>query len=255
MSQIKATLLRKLQDAIDFQFKDTELLELALTHKSNGAPNNERLEFLGDSLLNAIAAEALYTRFEDVPEGVMTTARSQLVKGKTLAEIGFMLELDKLMILGMGERKNAPTVKHSIVGDAVEALIGAVYVDSDFETCQRIVLQFLTAHLEQVSLVPEYKDAKTLLQELMQSKHLSLPSYRLRDIEGPGHQQYFRVECNVELNSASAMGEGFSRRVAEQNAALKILKQFNYTEGDVITKDSGSKSKRAGDADAARKKS
>ena len=137
MSQIKATLLRKLQDAIDFQFKDTELLELALTHKSNGAPNNERLEFLGDSLLNAIAAEALYTRFEDVPEGVMTTARSQLVKGKTLAEIGFTLELDKLMILGMGERKNAPTVKHSIVGDGcrvvrAESANGLVVVEPQF---------------------------------------------------------------------------------------------------------------------------
>lgn len=244
MSQIKATLLQELQQKIDFQFEDTDLLELALTHKSAGSPNNERLEFLGDSMLNAIAAEALYSRFDDVPEGVMTTARSQLVKGKTLAEIGFSLGLDKLMILGLGERKHASTVKHSIVGDAVEALIGAIYVDSDFETCQRIVLRFLSDRLEQVSLIPEFKDAKTLLQELMQAERLPLPNYELQQVEGPGHHQYFTVECSVELKSASAIGEGFSRRAAEQNAALKVLKQFNYSDNDVITKEMGRRSGR-----------
>lgn len=235
MSQIKATLLRKLQDTIEYQFNDLALLELAMTHKSAGSPNNERLEFLGDSMLNAIAAEALFSHFDDVPEGVMTTARSQLVKGKTLAEIGLAIELDKLMILGLGERKNSAPVKHSIVGDAVEALIGAVYVDSDFETCQRIVLKFLDERLQQVSLIPEFKDAKTLLQELMQAERLPLPTYDVRSVEGPGHQQHFTVECRVELNSACALGEGLSRRTAEQNAALQILKQFNYSELDTIS--------------------
>ena len=130
MAQIKVTLLKNIQTRIDYNFKDVSLFELALTHKSAGTPNNERLEFLGDSLLNAVAADALFSRFEDVPEGVMTTARSQLVKGKTLAQIGFSLELDQLMILGLGERKNVSPVKHSIVGDAVEALIGAIYIDN-----------------------------------------------------------------------------------------------------------------------------
>lgn len=237
MSQIKVALLSKLQDKIEYQFSDISLLELAMTHKSAGSPNNERLEFLGDSMLNAIAAEALYSRFDEVPEGVMTTARSQLVKGKTLAEIGFTLELDKLMILGLGERKNSAAVKHSIVGDAVEALIGAIYIDSGFENCQRIVLRFLDARLQKVSLTPEFKDAKTLLQELMQAERLPLPRYDVSSVEGPGHQQHFTVKCSVELNRASAVGEGYSRRAAEQNAALKLLKQFNYSEVDISTKD------------------
>lgn len=244
MAQIKAALLKNIQTRIDYVFKDINLLELALTHKSAGTPNNERLEFLGDSLLNAVAAEALFSRFDDVPEGVMTTARSQLVKGKTLAEIGFLLELDQLMILGLGERKNVSPVKHSIVGDAVEALIGAIYIDSDFLSCQRIVLSLLQPYLDKVSVVPEFKDAKTLLQELMQAERLALPNYELVDVEGPGHQQKFTVKCSVKLKNSSAVGEGFSRRSAEQNAAIQVLKQFNYAETDAIAQDnSADKSK------------
>jgi len=237
VAQIKVTLLKNIQTRIDYNFKDVSLLELALTHKSAGTPNNERLEFLGDSLLNAVAADALFSRFEDVPEGVMTTARSQLVKGKTLAQIGFSLELDQLMILGLGERKNVSPVKHSIVGDAVEALIGAIYTDSDFVTCRRIVLSFLQPYLDKVSLVPEFKDAKTLLQELMQAEHLALPNYELVGVEGPGHQQKFTVKCSVKLKNASAIGEGLSRRSAEQSAAIQVLKQFNYAETDAIAQD------------------
>ncbi len=237
MAQIKVTLLKNIQTRIDYNFKDVSLFELALTHKSAGTPNNERLEFLGDSLLNAVAADALFSRFEDVPEGVMTTARSQLVKGKTLAQIGFSLELDQLMILGLGERKNVSPVKHSIVGDAVEALIGAIYIDSDFVTCRRIVLSFLQPYLDKVSLVPEFKDAKTLLQELMQAEHLALPNYELVGVEGPGHQQKFTVKCSVKLKNASAIGEGLSRRSAEQSAAIQVLKQFNYAETDAIAQD------------------
>lgn len=237
MAQIKVTLLKNIQTRIDYNFKDVSLFELALTHKSAGTPNNERLEFLGDSLLNAVAADALFSRFEDVPEGVMTTARSQLVKGKTLAQIGFSLELDQLMILGLGERKNVSPVKHSIVGDAVEALIGAIYTDSDFVTCRRIVLSFLQPYLDKVSLVPEFKDAKTLLQELMQAEHLALPNYELVGVEGPGHQQKFTVKCSVKLKNASAIGEGLSRRSAEQSAAIQVLKQFNYAETDAIAQD------------------
>jgi len=237
MAQIKATLLKNIQTRIGYEFKDTAVLELALTHKSAGTPNNERLEFLGDSLLNVVAAEALFSRFDDVPEGVMTTARSQLVKGKTLAEIGLSLELDQLMILGLGERKSVSPVKHSIVGDAVEAVIGAIYVDSDFVTCQKIVLNLLKPYLDKVSVVPEFKDAKTLLQELMQAERLALPHYELVEVEGPGHQQKFTVKCSVKLKDASAIGEGLSRRTAEQSAAIKVLKQFNYAESDTISED------------------
>ncbi len=247
MSQIKSTLLKKLQDDIDYHFRDGDLLELALTHKSAGMPNNERLEFLGDAMLSTIVAEALYMRFNHVAEGVMTTARSQLVKGKTLAEIGFLMGLDKMMILGLGERKSAVAVKQSIVGDAVEALIGAIYVDSDFITCQRIVINWLEDRLNNVLLVPEFKDAKTLLQEMMQAEKLPLPHYELQSVDGPGHQQHFTVECRVELNDVSAVGQGYSRRAAEQSAAQKILKDFNYTPESSDKTGSGGKRKNQND--------
>ena len=158
MGQIKTSLLTALQKKLAYSFKDHDLLELALTHKSSGSKNNERLEFLGDSLLNTIAAEALFMRYDDVPEGVMTTARSQLVKGKTLAKIGFSLELDSLMILGLGEKGSSSPVKHSIVGDAVEALIGAIYIDSDFKQCQKIVLSLLDVYLCLLYTSPSPRD-------------------------------------------------------------------------------------------------
>lgn len=240
MQQIKSALLKKLQQGIGYHFNDTGLLELALTHKSAGSPNNERLEFLGDALLSAIVAEALFSRFDDVAEGVMTTARSQLVKGKTLAEIGFSMGIDKIMILGSGERRNATPVKKSIVGDAVEALIGAIYIDSEFIVCQSIVLAWLSDRLNTISLAPEFKDAKTMLQELMQAERLALPKYTVREVDGPGHQQFFKVECNVQLHSKSAVGEGFSRRAAEQDAALKVLKQFNSVDTNVISSEAES---------------
>ena len=234
MARIKKSLLESFQIKINYRFKNIELLELALTHKSSGSPNNERLEFLGDSLLNAIAAEALFRRFDDVPEGVMTTARSQLVKGKTLTKIGHNLGLDQMMILGLGEKSSASPVKHSIIGDSVEAIIGAIYLDSNFIQCKKIVEKLLTPYLEQVSIVPEFKDAKTLLQELMQAEKLALPYYELVKVDGPGHEQYFTVKCSVELKSAEALGEGSSRRSAEQSAAMRVLKQFNYTDADTI---------------------
>lgn len=224
--------LLQLQDRIGYRFADQSLLELALTHKSAGLPNNERLEFLGDSLLNLIIAEALYKRSNDVAEGVMTTARSQLVKGKTLAEVGFSMQLNDLVSLGQGERRSGGAVKQSIVGDAVEAIIGAIFEDSDFQSCQQVVLQWYRDRLDNVSLEPEFKDAKTLLQELMQARKLSLPTYELCGVEGPGHKQHFTVECRVELDNTKARGEGASRRAAEQSAARNILKQFNYEDSD-----------------------
>lgn len=234
MARIKQKFLENFQTKLNYKFKNINLLELALTHKSSGSTNNERLEFLGDSLLNAIAAEALFIRFDDVPEGVMTTARSQLVKGKTLAKIGHNLGLDQMMILGLGEKSSSSPVKHSIIGDSVEAIIGAIYLDSNFIQCKMTVEKLLAPFLEQVSIVPEFKDAKTLLQELMQAERLALPKYDLVKVDGPGHEQFFTVKCSVELKSAEALGEGTSRRSAEQSAAMKVLKLFNYTDADTI---------------------
>ena len=226
MTQIKKKLLDKLQQDIGYQFRDESLLELALTHKSAGQPNNERLEFLGDAMLKTIVAEALFRRHSDVAEGIMTTARARLVKGKTLAEMGLQMGLDEMMILGLGERRHASPVKHSIVGDAVEALIGAIYIDSDFVSCQKIVSQWFADRIDETSMEPEYKDAKTQLQEIMQSRQLPLPNYEVVKVEGPGHRQHFTVRCSVELRSASAQGEGYNRRAAEQQAAKLVLGQL-----------------------------
>ena len=229
MTQIKKDLLKKLQENIGYQFKDQSLLTLAMTHKSSGTPNNERLEFLGDSLLNTIVAEALFTRFDDVPEGAMTTARAKLVKARTLADLGFKMEFDQIVVLGMGEKKTENPVKHSIVGDSVEAVIGAMYLDSDFITCKEIVLDWYKDLLDTVTVAPESKDPKTLLQEIMQSMHLPLPKYEVIALDGPGHKQFFTVECQVELNAARAKGQGYSRRAAEQEAAVNILREFNHS--------------------------
>ena len=229
MTQIKKKLLEQLQSDIGYQFQDHSLLELALTHKSAGQPNNERLEFLGDAMLNTIVAEALFRRHSDVAEGVMTTARARLVKGKTLAEMGLQMGLDEMMILGLGERRNTSPVKHSIVGDAVEALIGAIYIDSGFVTCQRIVGEWFADRIDETSMEPEYKDAKTQLQEIMQSQQLPLPHYELVKVEGPGHRQHFTVQCSVELQEATAQGEGYNRRTAEQQAAKRILAKLDVT--------------------------
>ena len=139
-----------------------------------------------------------------------------------------------MMILGLGEKSSASPVKHSIIGDSVEAIIGAIYLDSNFMQCKKIVEKFLAPYLDQVSIVPEFKDAKTLLQELMQAEKLPLPKYDLVKVDGPGHEQYFTVNCSVELKSAEALGEGSSRKAAEQSAAMRVLKQFNYSDADTI---------------------
>ena len=213
----------ELQAAIAYSFSDASLLSTALTHKSSGARNNERLEFLGDSLLNLIIADALYTRSEVVPEGVMTTARAKLVKGDTLAKVGSQLKLDELLVLGAGERRSSRKVKASIVGDAVEAIIAAVYLDGGFDVCREVVLKLFSGRLEKVSLQPESKDAKTRLQELMQAGKKALPRYELCFIEGPDHKQQFTVECKISVNSICERGTGSSRRAAEQAAAKNVL--------------------------------
>ena len=154
----------------------------------------------------------------------MTTARATLVKGRTLADIGFDLGLDQLLQLGKGERKSSSRVKRSIVGDAVEAVIAAVYLDSNFDTCRQMVLSVYRERLAQVSIMPDSKDPKTALQERMQSLKLALPQYRLHGVDGPDHDKKFTVECRVEeKGGVVAIGEGRSRRAAEQSAAQTIL--------------------------------
>ena len=191
------------------------------SHKSAGKPNNERLEFLGDAILNAIVATELYNKAE-ASEGQMTTLRAQLVNGSTLAAFAEHLGIDKVLELGLGERANGKTVQQSILEDAFEALIGAVYLDSDYACAERVVNGLFKQHLGNVErMVPE-KDPKTALQELMQAKQCALPIYTLTKTEGPPHQREFTVSCAVEVSTKLGLASAGSRREAERRAAQHL---------------------------------
>jgi len=211
-----------LQSRLNYSFKDSVLLTTALRHKSAGKPNNERLEFLGDALLNAIVADTLYAD-SSLSEGEMTARRSALVQGKTLSEVALEIDLGSHLELGMGERKGA--VRASILEDALEALIGAVYLDSDFNTCKQVVTGLLQRRIQRLK-GSSSKDSKTALQELMQAEKLDLPEYHREAEQGPDHQRTFTVRCSVNLYNLSATATAGSRRLAEQLAAEKVLEKI-----------------------------
>lgn len=212
----------ELQTRLSYSFNDDALLSTALRHKSAGKPNNERLEFLGDALLNAIVADTLYVD-ESLSEGEMTARRSQLVQGKTLSEIAIELDLAQHLELGMGERKGP--VRASILEDALEALIGAVFLDSDYLQCKQVVTRLLQQRLKLLA-GSRNKDSKTALQELMQAKKLALPEYHREAEQGPDHERTFTVRCSVKLYNLTATATAGSRRLAEQLAAEKVLEQI-----------------------------
>lgn len=215
--------LRVLIKAIGYEFDNLEHLELALTHRSCGSQNNERLEFLGDSLLNCTIAEALFQKFPKAKEGQLSRLRARLVKGVTLAEIAREKDLGEFLRLGSGELKSGGFNRDSILADAVEAIIGAIYLDSDFETCQERVLSWYQSRLEGLSLDETHKDFKTRLQEYLQSRKSELPVYHLTKVEGEAHEQTFYIECEVSMLKERTYGEGGSRRIAEQQAAASAL--------------------------------
>ena len=215
--------LDRLQRCIGYQFSDASLLELALTHRSLGNNNNERLEFLGDSLLNMVIAEQLFKQFPKYKEGQLSRQRAGLVRGVTLAEIAREFELGEYIRLGSGELKSGGFRRDSILADAVESIIGAIYLDSDFETCKQRILAWFKTRLDQVSDKGIDKDPKTRLQEFLQSRKASLPQYDVTNITGEAHAQTFFVSCTVDLLNEVTKGEGGSRRIAEQNAAQEAL--------------------------------
>lgn len=216
--------LAALESAIGYQFQDSALIQLALTHRSvSGSENNERLEFLGDSILNFIIGEALFKQFPKAKEGQLSRIRASLVKGETLAEIGQQLQLNRYIQLGAGELKSGGARRSSTLADAVEAIIGAIYIESGFDACQSVVLNWFAERLQQISLTDSVKDNKTRLQELLQASKLPVPTYNIISIEGQSHCQRFEVECIVEGSEQTFLGEGASRRHAEQQAAGKAL--------------------------------
>tara|TARA_R110002072_G_scaffold43340_15_gene121838 strand:+ start:5513 stop:6193 length:681 start_codon:yes stop_codon:yes gene_type:complete len=217
----------RLQKTLGYQFGNPELLQLALTHCSAGSQNNERLEFLGDSILNHIVAEALYSRFPSASEGEMSRMRASLVKGDTLAEIAGELGLGDYLVLGAGERKSGGHRRTSILADALEAVAGAILLDSDVAHCRRSVLAWLDSRLQLLSLSAVGKDAKTRLQELLQGRNFPLPEYELLSVQGSDHDQQFHVACRVKKPQLSVEGSGSSRRKAEQSAASAALEMLS----------------------------
>lgn len=218
--------LDRLQRQTGYEFSDPELLKLALTHRSFGNQNNERLEFLGDSIVNMVIAEHLYMNFERAREGQLSRLRARMVKGVTLAEIGREFGLGDYLRLGSGELKSGGFRRESILADAVESIIGAIYLDSDFYTCREQVLRWFRDRLARLDLQDTQKDPKTRLQEYLQSRQFPLPRYEVISVDGEAHQQTFHVCCELASLDRKTTGSGSSRRIAEQEAARNALREL-----------------------------
>lgn len=213
----------RLYKALSYTFSDEQLICKALRHRSLGKDNNERLEFLGDSLLNFIVAEALFQKFPDAREGDLSRLRATLVQGDTLAELAREFELGNHLFLGEGELKSGGFRRDSILADALEAVLGGVYLDSDFETCRRVVLTWFETRLNEITLENTDKDPKTRLQEYLQERKIPLPSYDAVETHGDAHAREFVVECRLGSLGRACQGKGSSKRVAAKIAAEKML--------------------------------
>ncbi|HZV61779.1 MAG TPA: ribonuclease III [Methylophilaceae bacterium] len=211
---------------IAHEFKNASLLSQALTHRSHSSANNERLEFLGDSVLNSVIAHELYQRYPKLPEGDLSRLRAHLVKEPTLGEIARNLNLGDSLKLGEGELKSGGWRRPSVLADALEALIGAVFIDGGFAAAQDLVLRLYTPLFEQLDPKAIGKDPKSLLQEYLQGKKTDLPEYNVIATEGEAHCQTFRVECLIPSLDIRTEGEGTSRRAAEQQAAQLAYEQL-----------------------------
>lgn len=215
-----------LERAIDHRFADASLLAVALTHRSHSSPNNERLEFLGDSILDAVIARELYERFPHLPEGELSRLRANLVRQQSLHELALTLSLGSHLRLGDGELKNGGNARPSILADAMEALFGAVWLDAGFERASQVIVHLYRGMLDGIESGGASKDAKTRLQEYLQGRHLPLPKYLLAATAGEAHAQLFTVVCEVGAMKLKTEGCGGSRRAAEQSAAEKALEKL-----------------------------
>jgi len=214
----------ELSKRIAYQFKSPGFLKTALTHRSAAKKNNERLEFLGDSILSLVISTHLYKHLEKASEGELSRLRSSLVKGDKLAEIAQQLELGDYLILGSGELKSGGFRRSSILADTLEAVFGAVYLDSNYATCEQVILGIYQQELDSLPSASSIKDHKTKLQEYLQSRQLPLPDYQVLKVTGEPHDQTFFVECSISTNDNPVQAKGSSRRKAEQAAAAKIIK-------------------------------
>ena len=212
---------------IGYSFSNPDLLCQALTHRSHSHPHNERLEFLGDSVLNCAVAGLVFRHFSSLPEGNLTRLRANLVNQKALFELAKTLDLGNQIRLGEGELKSGGCNRPSILADALEAILGAVYLDGGFARSEEVVITLFTPLLPKSDEQNSGKDPKTILQEYLQGHKLMLPRYSIIVTSGEAHQQQFRVECTIPKLSISAIGEGSNRRSAEQEAAKEAYEQIH----------------------------
>jgi ribonuclease-3 len=211
---------------LGYVFKQPQLLQRALTHRSYAPEHNERLEFLGDSILGCVIAKHLYSNYPQLSEGELSRLRSNLVREETLATLAQQLELGGHLRLGEGELKSGGFRRPSILADVLEALFGAVFLDGGFADVERVVLDLYLPYLEQTDVQMLGKDAKTLLQEYLQGKRIPLPTYSVIATQGEAHAQSFQVECVIPSLKISTRGTGTSRRNAEQQAAQAAYQQL-----------------------------
>ncbi|MFZ9963052.1 MAG: ribonuclease III [Burkholderiales bacterium] len=216
--------MKDLEHKLNYQFKNPDLLLEALTHRSYGATNNERLEYLGDAALNLIIANYLFRTFPDLVEGEMTRVRAVLVNQDGLSRVARNLDIGSHIKLGGGEVKTGGAERASILADALEAIVGALYIDSGFENAETVVLGMYSEILQGIDPQDVAKDSKTLLQEYLQAKKFKLPIYNVVEVSGEAHEQHFVVDCVLGELKVSAQGSGVSRKSAEQAAAREVLK-------------------------------
>jgi ribonuclease-3 len=220
----------ELETRIGYRFVRTEFLQLALTHRSFGAQNNERLEFLGDALLDFGVAEQLYRRFPRLREGDLSRLRASLVRGETLAEVGREFGLGEFLRIGKGEALSGGRARDSILADTVEAILGGIVLDAGVDTALATLGRWFEGRLEALDPGVSHKDPKTELQEYLQARRLALPVYQMTTRSGDDHALWFSVECQVAGLARAVEGSGRSRRIAEQQAARAALKQLRLQE-------------------------
>ena len=224
--------LKAVEASLGHQFIHPEFLRQALTHRSFGVPHNERLEFLGDSILNCAIAHALFLRYTGCTEGELSRLRASLVRQETLAEIARSIRLGEYLRLGEGEMKSGGSSRPSMLADALEAVFAAVFLDAGFIAAQQVIDHLFTPWILRIDPKKSGKDPKTALQELMQGRHLSLPIYSLIRLRGEAHAQEFEVSCAVAALNISCVGKGSSRRIAEQEAARLALTRIDIIKNE-----------------------
>ncbi len=228
MSSARRDLLRTL----GYAFRDETLLTRALTHRSRGSANNERLEFLGDSILNFLVADLLYDRYPELPEGDLTRLRATLVRRETLASVARHIKLGDCLELGGGELKSGGFDRDSILADALEAVLGAIYKEAGVETVRTVLHKLLAEQLAAIQPDTISKDPKTRLQEFLQRRSEPTPEYEVMTVHGEAHAQHFVVSCRVSLLPEAVLGEGGSRRGAEQAAAARACELLDCNHDD-----------------------